>query len=108
MYLSKCFFKLRNLHLTVETNQFLTITDQCRSNICQRRLRLLYIVRFRFQMVSVLLDGLSNILAAATRHGESQAVADTIEECGGLDKLEELQTHENELVPVLKNLFFRQ
>jgi hypothetical protein len=59
-------------------------------------------------MVSVLLDGLSNILAAATRHGESQAVADTIEECGGLDKLEELQTHENELVPVLRKPFFRQ
>ena len=49
-------------------------------------------------MVSVLLDGLSNILAAATRHGESQTVCDMIEECGGLDKLEELQTHENELL----------
>ena len=49
-------------------------------------------------MVSVILDGLSNILAAATRHGESQTVCDMIEECGGLDILEKLQTHENELL----------
>ena len=47
-------------------------------------------------MVSVLLDGLANILAAASRHGESQAVCEMIEECGGLDKLEDLQNHENE------------
>ena len=42
-------------------------------------------------MVSVLLDGISNILSAATRQGESETVAEMIEECGGLDKLEELQ-----------------
>ncbi len=47
-------------------------------------------------MVSVLLDGISNILSAATRHGEAETVAELIEECGGLDKLEELQAHENE------------
>ena len=47
-------------------------------------------------MVSVLLDGISNILSAATRHGESDFVAQMIEECGGLDKLEDLQAHEND------------
>jgi hypothetical protein len=44
-------------------------------------------------MVSVLLDGISNILSAATRQGESETVAEMIEECGGLDKLEELQVN---------------
>ena len=49
-------------------------------------------------MVSVLLDGISNILSAATRQGESETVAEMIEECGSLDKLEELQVIERGVI----------
>lgn len=45
------------------------------------------------QVVQVVLDGIHNILKMA---GENDAVANLIEECGGLDKIEALQNHENE------------
>lgn len=45
------------------------------------------------QVVQVVLDGINNILKMA---GENEAVATLIEECGGLDKIETLQNHENE------------
>ncbi|CAL8094085.1 unnamed protein product [Calicophoron daubneyi] len=45
------------------------------------------------QVVQVVLDGLSNILAAA---GDQLEKATTqIEECGGLDQIEQLQEHQN-------------
>jgi hypothetical protein len=47
-------------------------------------------------MVSVVLDGISNILSAATYRGKAETVAKEIEECEGLDKLKELLYHENE------------
>ena len=48
--------------------------------------------------VCVLLDGLNNILSAARKQGEVDKVCAVIEECEGLDKIESLQTHENEEV----------
>ncbi|XP_045153602.1 importin subunit alpha-3 [Echinops telfairi] len=46
------------------------------------------------QVVQVVLDGLSNILKMA--EDESETIANLIEECGGLEKIEQLQNHENE------------
>lgn len=45
------------------------------------------------QVVQVVLDGINNILRLAG--DEADAVAQMIEECGGLDKIEGLQSHEN-------------
>uniref|UniRef100_A0A4W4FLE5 Importin subunit alpha n=1 Tax=Electrophorus electricus TaxID=8005 RepID=A0A4W4FLE5_ELEEL len=46
------------------------------------------------QVVQVVLDGLSNILKMAD--DEAETIANLIEECGGLEKIEQLQNHENE------------
>ena len=46
------------------------------------------------QIVQVVLDGLNNILKKAGIRTEE--VCQKIEECGGLDKIEHLQNHENE------------
>ena len=46
------------------------------------------------QIVQVVLDGLNNILKMAGPR--SDAICNMIEECGGLDKIEHLQNHENE------------
>ena len=44
-------------------------------------------------MVQVVLDGINNILKLAGP--ELEVVTAMIEECGGLDKIESLQNHEN-------------
>ena len=46
----------------------------------------------------VVMDGLVNLLAAAASQGEAEKICEMVEECEGLDKLEALQQHENELV----------
>jgi len=46
------------------------------------------------QVVQVVLDGLNNILKMAA--DDVETIANIIEECGGLDKIELLQQHENE------------
>nr|KAG5701449.1 hypothetical protein BaRGS_032781 [Batillaria attramentaria] len=46
------------------------------------------------QVVNVVLDGINNILKMAG--DELETICQMIEECGGLDKIESLQTHENE------------
>jgi len=46
--------------------------------------------------VVVILEGLANILAAAEKAGEVDTICTKMEECEGLDKIENLQTHENE------------
>lgn len=48
--------------------------------------------------VAVILDGLTNILNTANRMGEVEKVTAAIEECGGLDKIEALQMHDNQTV----------
>lgn len=48
--------------------------------------------------ISVVLDGLINILSTAEKMGELDRVAVMFEEVGGLEKLEALQHHENEKI----------
>lgn len=46
------------------------------------------------QVIQVVLDGIHNILKMS-ESSESERVCNLIEECGGLDKIESLQNHEN-------------
>lgn len=51
-----------------------------------------------WKTIIVVLDGLENILKAANEVGQVDKLACAIEECGGLDKIEQLQSHENNTV----------
>ncbi|XP_055904955.1 importin subunit alpha [Eupeodes corollae] len=48
--------------------------------------------------IKVVLSGLTNLFALAEKLGGTESLCLTIEQMGGLDKLESLQTHENEEV----------
>ncbi|XP_066153240.1 importin subunit alpha-1-like [Euwallacea fornicatus] len=63
-----------------------------------------------FKIVSIVLDGLNNILRAAQHLGETEKIAVLIEECGGLDLIESLQSHDNEKIyekalAIIENFF---
>jgi len=47
------------------------------------------------QVIQVVLDGLNNMLKLAGPGQDVEAIAAMVEECGGLDKIESLQNHEN-------------
>uniref|UniRef100_A0A2P2HXZ2 Importin subunit alpha n=1 Tax=Hirondellea gigas TaxID=1518452 RepID=A0A2P2HXZ2_9CRUS len=47
------------------------------------------------KLLLVVMDGLCNILKCAEKIGEVDRVGQMIEECGGVDRLEDLQNHEN-------------
>ena len=49
----------------------------------------------------VLLDGISNILAAGKKIGQLEQACVQIESCGGLDKIERLQGSPNEQVGLI-------
>ena len=49
-------------------------------------------------LVTVILNGIMNILLVANEEEEVEKVALAIEECDGLDKIEDLQRHENKQV----------
>lgn len=48
------------------------------------------------KIIKVVLDAFANILAHGEVQGEENAYADFVDECGGMDKIESLQNHDNE------------
>ena len=85
--------RIYNFFLFISGGNVEQIASLCQCGVLQPMCALLEVKDAK--TVLVILDGLANILAAAEKMNELDKVTLHIEECGGLDRIESLQSHDN-------------